>query len=83
MYLGQAPLYREHCETLIGEVKEISNSTSVEDAGESITPLNDLIQRLSMVDNVERLGIDIHFINGIKTTLGYVYWYVLSTMSLS
>jgi len=48
------------------------NSMSVED-GESITPLNDLLQRLLMVDNVERLGIDIHFKNEIKTALDYVY----------
>ena len=73
MYMGQSPLYRERCETLIGEVKEIFNSISVEDAGELITPLNDLIQRLWMVDSVERLGIDRHFKDEIKSALDYVY----------
>ena len=79
MYLGQAPLYCERCESerLIGEVKEIFNSISVEDAGESITPLNDLIQRLSMVDSVERLGIDRHFKDEIKSALDYVYKLVI------
>ena len=80
--MGQPPSYHEHAVKLILEVKEMFDSMSTEE-GESMSPLNDLIQRLSMVDNVERLGIDIHFINGIKTKLGYVYWYVLSTMSLS
>ena len=70
---GQAALYRERGETLIGEVKEIFNSISVEDAAELITPLNDLIQRLWMVDSVERLGIDRHFKNEIKSALDYVY----------
>ena len=70
---GQAPSYRERGETLIGEVKEIFNSISVEDAGELITPLNDLIQRLWMVDSVERLGIDRHFKDEIKSALDYAY----------
>lgn len=70
----EAPLCRERGETLIGEVKEIFNSISVED-GELITPLNDLIQRLWMVDSVERLGIDRHFKNEIKSALDYVYSY--------
>nr|AAX07267.1 (-)-alpha-pinene/(-)-camphene synthase [Pseudotsuga menziesii] len=69
----EAPSYRERGETLIGEVKEIFNSISVEDAGELITPLNDLIQRLWMVDSVERLGIDRHFKDEIKSALDYVY----------
>ena len=74
---GQEPLYRERGETLIGEVKEIFNSISVEDAGELITPLNDLIQRLWMVDSVERLGIDRHFKDEIKSALDYVYKLVI------
>ena len=74
---GQAPLDRERGETLIGEVKEIFNSISVEDAGELITPLNDLIQRLWMVDSVERLGIDRHFKDEIKSALDYVYRLVI------
>jgi len=69
-----APSYRERADRLIGEVKDMFNSMSVED-GELITPLNDLLQRLLMVDNVERLGIDRHFKNEIKTALDYVYSY--------
>ena len=74
---GQAPSYHERGETLIREVKEIFNSISVEDAGELITPLNDLIQRLWMVDSVERLGIDRHFKDEIKSALDYVYRLVI------
>jgi len=37
------------------------------------SPLNDLIQHLWMVDSIERLGIDMHFINEIKSDLDYVY----------
>jgi len=44
-----------------------------EENGELITPLNDLIQRLWMVDSVERLGIDRHFENEIESALDYVY----------
>nr|ABA86247.1 (-)-linalool-like synthase [Picea sitchensis] len=66
--------YLERADKLIGEVKDIINSISVED-GELITPLNDLIQRLSIVDNIERLGIDRHFKNEIKSALDYVYSY--------
>jgi len=53
-------------------LKGIFTSISAED-GELITPLNDLIQRLLIVDNVERLGIDRHFKNEIKAALDYVY----------
>lgn len=67
-----APCYRERADRLVGEVKDMFNSLSVED-GEFITPLNDLLQRLLMVDNVERLGIDRHFKSEIKTTLDFVY----------
>ena len=38
-----------------------------------LSPLNDLLQGLSMVDSVERLGIDRHFKNEIKSALDYVY----------
>nr|Q9M7D0.1 RecName: Full=Terpinolene synthase, chloroplastic; AltName: Full=Aggteo; Flags: Precursor [Abies grandis]AAF61454.1 terpinolene synthase [Abies grandis] len=69
-----APSYRERADRLIVEVKGIFTSISAED-GELITPLNDLIQRLLMVDNVERLGIDRHFKNEIKAALDYVYSY--------
>nr|UNY86181.1 alpha-pinene synthase [Pinus armandii] len=66
--------YRERAERLIGEVKKMFTSMSNED-GETITPLDDLIQRLWMVDSVERLGIDRHFKNEIKSALDYVYSY--------
>nr|R9QMW5.1 RecName: Full=(-)-beta-pinene synthase 2, chloroplastic; AltName: Full=(-)-alpha-pinene synthase (-)betapin2, chloroplastic; AltName: Full=Terpene synthase (-)betapin2; Short=PbTPS-(-)betapin2; Flags: Precursor [Pinus banksiana]AFU73844.1 (-)-beta-pinene synthase [Pinus banksiana] len=62
--------YRERAERLIDEVRNIFSSMSLED-GES----SDLIQRLWMVDNVERLGIDRHFKNEIKSALDYVYSY--------
>nr|R9QMR3.1 RecName: Full=(-)-alpha pinene synthase 1, chloroplastic; AltName: Full=(-)-beta pinene synthase 1, chloroplastic; AltName: Full=Terpene synthase (-)alphapin1; Short=PcTPS-(-)alphapin1; Flags: Precursor [Pinus contorta]AFU73855.1 (-)-alpha pinene synthase [Pinus contorta] len=68
------PSYRERAERLIGEVKNSFNSVSNED-GESITPLDDLIQRLWMVDSVERLGIDRHFKKEIKSALDHVYSY--------
>nr|Q84KL6.1 RecName: Full=(-)-alpha-pinene synthase, chloroplastic; AltName: Full=(+)-(3S:5S)-alpha-pinene synthase; AltName: Full=Synthase I; Flags: Precursor [Pinus taeda]AAO61225.1 (-)-alpha-pinene synthase [Pinus taeda]AIF29190.1 (-)-alpha-pinene synthase [Expression vector pPPG2]AIF29192.1 (-)-alpha-pinene synthase [Expression vector pPPG1] len=68
------PSYRERAERLIGEVKNSFNSMSNED-GESITPLDDLIQRLWMVDSVERLGIDRHFKKEIKSALDHVYRY--------
>lgn len=64
-----ATSYAELAEKLIGEVKEIFNSVSVEN-GES-----DLLQRLSIVDSIERLGIDRHFKNDIKSALDYVYSY--------
>jgi len=70
--MGQATSYPERGEKLIREVKEVINSVSVED-GELITPLNDLLQRLSIVDQIERLGIDRHFKNEIKSALDYVY----------
>ena len=69
--MRQAPSYREHADRLISEVKEMFDSMSTED-GELMSPLNDLIQRLSMVDSVERLGIDRHFKNDIKGSLDYV-----------
>jgi len=64
-----APCYRERAERLIGEVKEMFNSVR-------LSPLNDLLQGLSMVDSLERLGIDRHFKNEIKSALDYVssYW---------
>nr|Q948Z0.1 RecName: Full=Camphene synthase, chloroplastic; AltName: Full=(-)-(1S,4R)-camphene synthase; AltName: Full=Agg-cam; Flags: Precursor [Abies grandis]AAB70707.1 (-)-camphene synthase [Abies grandis] len=66
-----APDYRERADRLIGEVKDIMfNFKSLEDGG------NDLLQRLLLVDDVERLGIDRHFKKEIKTALDYVnsYW---------
>eukprot|EP00253_Pinus_taeda_P006932 PITA_06932 len=49
----EAPSYRERANKLIGEVRDIFNSMAVEN-GELMSPLNDLYQRLWMVDNVER-----------------------------
>jgi len=67
------PAYRERAERLIDEVKKMFNSMSLQDG--EFSPLNDLIQRLWMVDSVERLGIDRHFRNEIKSALDYVYSY--------
>ena len=74
----QASSYGERAQALIAEVKEIFNTISMAD-GESIstTPLNDLLQRLWMIDNVERLGIQRHFQNEIRDALQYVYRSVL------
>ena len=72
MYIGQSPSYSERAQKLMEELKEMFNSISVED-GVLITPLNDLISRLSVVDSIERLGIDRHFKNEIKSALDYVY----------
>uniref|UniRef100_I3QDU0 2-methyl-3-buten-2-ol synthase n=2 Tax=Pinus subgen. Pinus TaxID=139271 RepID=I3QDU0_9CONI len=66
--------YHERAQKLIGEVKEMINSTSVK-GGELITPCNDLLMRLSVVDSFERLGIDRHFKSEIKSALDYVYSY--------
>ena len=73
----QAPSYRERADRLIGEVRDMFNLMSVED-GELISPLNDLYQRLWMVDSVERLGIDRHFQNEITSALDHVYRSVCS-----
>nr|ACN40326.1 unknown [Picea sitchensis] len=70
----QAPSYTQRAQKLIEKVKEMFNSISVED-GVLITPLNDLISRLSVVDSIERLGIDRHFKTEIKSALDYVYSY--------
>nr|AFJ73582.1 2-methyl-3-buten-2-ol synthase [Picea abies] len=69
-----ATAYHERAQKLIGEVKVIINSILVED-GELITAPNVLLQRLSIVDSIERLGIDRHFKNEIKSALDYVYSY--------
>jgi len=70
--MDQAPSYREHADRVIGEVKDMFYSMSVDD-GELISPLNDLFHRLWIVDSVERLGIDRHFKSEIKSALDYVY----------
>lgn len=63
-----ASSYSERAEKLIGEVKNMFESLSVEE-GELMSPMYDLLQRLLMVDNVERLGISRHFENEIKEPL--------------
>lgn len=70
----QESSYGERTERLIGEIKEIFKSLSMEE-GELLSPLNDLLQCVMMVDNVERLGIERHFQNEIKASLEYVYSY--------
>ena len=80
--MGQAPSYTQRAQKLIEKVKEMFNSISVED-GVLITPLNDLISRLSVVDSIERLGIDRHFKTEIKSALDYVYRSVIIVALLS
>ncbi|GLJ09980.1 hypothetical protein SUGI_0119560 [Cryptomeria japonica] len=62
-----APCYVERAERLIREVKEIFNGMSTQNSS--------VHERLSMVDKVERLGIDRHFKKEIKEALDYVYRY--------
>lgn len=78
MFVEQAPTYRERAERLIEEVKEMF--TEIEN-GVSITPLNHLLSRLSMVDSIERLGIDRHFKIEIKSALDYVHRSVIIIIS--
>jgi hypothetical protein len=75
--IAQATSYAERAQKLIGEVKEIFNSLSMADGG-LMSPVDDLLQHLSMVDNIERLGIDRHFQTEIKVSLDYVYRSVLT-----
>ena len=75
--MDQASYYRERADRLIGEVKDLFISMQYVEDGQFISPITDILQRLLLVDNVERLGIDRHFINEIKTTLDYVYRYVV------
>lgn len=82
MCLGQEPSYAERAERLIGEIKKNFNSIPLEDRDSVLNPLNDLIQRLLMVDTVERLGIDRHFKNEIKSALDYVYRSVTTALSI-
>nr|QHZ00922.1 terpene synthase 15 [Taiwania cryptomerioides]WBO26430.1 linalool synthase [Taiwania cryptomerioides] len=62
-----SPSYVERAETLIREVKEMFNGMSSHNSSAQ--------ERLSIVDNVERLGIDRHFQKEIKEALDYVYRY--------
>ncbi|GLJ09977.1 hypothetical protein SUGI_0119460 [Cryptomeria japonica] len=63
----EGPCYVERAQTLIREVKEIFNGMSTQNSS--------VHERLSVVDKVERLGIDRHFQKEIKEALDYVYRY--------
>nr|Q84KL5.1 RecName: Full=Alpha-farnesene synthase [Pinus taeda]AAO61226.1 alpha-farnesene synthase [Pinus taeda] len=66
---GASP-YRDVAEKLIGEIKEMFASISIEDGDDEICYF---LQRLWMIDNVERLGISRHFENEIKAAMEDVY----------
>nr|C3RSF5.1 RecName: Full=Alpha pinene synthase, chloroplastic; Short=Cf-Pin; Flags: Precursor [Chamaecyparis formosensis]ABW80964.1 alpha pinene synthase [Chamaecyparis formosensis] len=66
----EAPSYGERAEKLIKDVRDMFNALPLHSSS-----ADDLIQHLSLVDSVERLGIDRHFQNEIKTALDYVYRY--------
>nr|O24474.1 RecName: Full=Myrcene synthase, chloroplastic; AltName: Full=Aggmyr; Flags: Precursor [Abies grandis]AAB71084.1 myrcene synthase [Abies grandis] len=68
------PSYQERAERLIVEVKKIFNSMYLDD-GRLMSSFNDLMQRLWIVDSVERLGIARHFKNEITSALDYVFRY--------
>ncbi|KAH9297286.1 hypothetical protein KI387_028968, partial [Taxus chinensis] len=68
-----APYYSELAEKLIGEIKDVFNAMS---AAETVAPsVENISERLVMVDNIERLGIDRHFQQEITQSLDYVYRY--------
>ncbi|KAH9307961.1 hypothetical protein KI387_035872, partial [Taxus chinensis] len=64
------PCYGERAEKMIREIKDMFNALPAHSSS-----ADDLHEHLSMVDNVERLGIDRHFQNEIKSALDYVYRY--------
>lgn len=66
----QAPYYVERAEKLIADIK---NTFNVMHNSANTSPLNDLSERLSLVDVVQRLGIGRHFPKEIKQALDYVY----------
>ncbi|GLJ05653.1 hypothetical protein SUGI_0022320 [Cryptomeria japonica] len=61
----EGPSYGERCGGLIREIKHMFSATA---GGENNVP-----QLLSLVDNIERLGIDRHFQEEIKEALDLVY----------
>ncbi|XP_059072440.1 alpha pinene synthase, chloroplastic isoform X1 [Cryptomeria japonica] len=63
-----APCYGERAEKLIKEIKGMFNALPLHSSS-----ADDLYKRLSMVDDVERLGIYRHFQTEIKAALDYVY----------
>nr|QGN65607.1 terpene synthase 1 [Taiwania cryptomerioides] len=69
-----APSYLERVETLVKEIKlEAFNSLLGE--GEISPSSYDLLERFSIVDVVQRLGIGRHFEKEIKAVLDYTYKY--------
>ncbi|XP_059074596.1 sesquiterpene synthase Cad-like [Cryptomeria japonica] len=69
-----APSYMERMETLVEEIKmDLFNSLVGE--GEISPSSYDLLERFSIVDVVQRLGIDRHFEKEIKAVLDYTYKY--------
>ncbi|GLJ35262.1 hypothetical protein SUGI_0709600 [Cryptomeria japonica] len=66
----EAPSYGERAEKLIKDVKDMFNALPVQSSS-----AEDLYEHLSLVDHVERLGIDRHFQTEIKNALDYVYRY--------
>ncbi|KAH9297307.1 hypothetical protein KI387_028989, partial [Taxus chinensis] len=70
---NKGPYYCELAEKLIGEIKDVFNAMA---AAETVTPaVKNIAERLVMVDNIERLGIDRHFKKEITQSLDYVYRY--------
>ncbi|KAH9306200.1 hypothetical protein KI387_010604, partial [Taxus chinensis] len=67
-FLDQATSYIKHSETLVKEIKDMFNAMPTYPSS-----AHDLFQCLSMVDNLQRLGIDRHFRKEIKAALNYVY----------
>nr|AJR21035.1 sesquiterpene synthase [Callitropsis nootkatensis] len=71
-----APSYMERLETLVNEIKMDVFINSLLVGDEEINPSSyDLIERFSIVDVVQRLGIDRHFEKEIKAVLDYTYRY--------
>ncbi|KAH9306198.1 hypothetical protein KI387_010602 [Taxus chinensis] len=66
--LHQATSHVEQAETLVKEIKDMFNAIPIYSSS-----ANDLFQSLSMVDNLQCLGIDRHFQEEIKAVLDYVY----------
>ncbi|KAH9297309.1 hypothetical protein KI387_028991, partial [Taxus chinensis] len=74
-----APYYSELAEKLIGEIKDVFDAMA---AAETVCPsAENISERLVMVDNIERLGVDRHFQKEITQSLDYVYryWHELHT----
>uniref|UniRef100_A0A0D6QR21 Uncharacterized protein n=1 Tax=Araucaria cunninghamii TaxID=56994 RepID=A0A0D6QR21_ARACU len=66
----EAPSNVKRAEKLITEIKGMFTEIATPDIR---LPAHDFFERLSLIDNVERLGIDRHFRREIKAALDYVY----------